>query len=193
MSQQRQVAAKLGEVAFDSGEKASAEFFAITYGALVQQMITDLPQADDVEVVNQQLDTMGRRIGSRLVEEYSARSGAPACRTFAQAADAVAIVGIKMFLNVNATVQPAEESGGGTFTLTFADNPLALFVELPEGPVRQRLWYSNVICGVIVGALSMVGFIAEATFVRDTLRGDATNEILLSFKGREKETFKVEQ
>nr|CCC92256.1 putative trafficking protein particle complex subunit 3 [Trypanosoma congolense IL3000] len=193
MSQKRHVSAKMGESAFDNAPKVSAEFFAITYGALVQQMISDLPQADDVDAVNQQLEAMGRRIGSRLVEEYSVNSGAPACRTFAQAADAVALVGLRMFLNVSATVQPVQGSGGDSFTLTFSENPLALFVELPDGPVRERLWYSNVICGVIVGSLSMVGFIAEAVFTRDTLRGDETNEILLSFKGKEKETFKIEQ
>ncbi|KAG8342752.1 putative Transport protein particle (TRAPP) component [Trypanosoma vivax] len=184
--------AKIGEDAFESGEKASAEFFAITYGALVHQMISDLPQADDIEVVNQQLEGMGRRIGSRLVEEYSARSGAPPCRTFAQAAEAVALIGLRMFLNIGATVQQ-QGGAGDNFIVTFSDNPLSLFVELPEGPIRERLWYSNVICGVIAGALAMVGFVAEASFVRDTLRGDPSNEILLSFKGKEKETFQVEQ
>ncbi|PWU89888.1 putative trafficking protein particle complex subunit 3 [Trypanosoma cruzi] len=182
-----------GEKAFESGDKVSAEFFAITYGALVQQMVADLVQEEDVEVVNQQLDAMGRRIGSRLIEEYSVRSGVPACRTFAQAADAVALVGLHMFLNVTATVEPLREVGTDAFSIKFAENPLALFVELPEGPLRERLWYSNVICGVVVGALGMVGFLAEATFARDMLRGDAINEILLCFKGREKETFQIER
>ncbi|RNF27466.1 trafficking protein particle complex subunit 3 [Trypanosoma conorhini] len=182
-----------GEKAFERGDKVSAEFFAITYGALVQQMVADLAQEEDVEAVNQQLDAMGRRIGSRLIEEYSVRSGAPACRTFAQAADGVALVGLRMFLNVTATVEPAREAGTDAFAIKFAENPLALFVELPEGPLRERLWYSNVICGVVAGALGMVGFLAEATFVRDTLRGDAVNEILLCFKGREKETFQVDR
>ncbi|EAN80716.1 trafficking protein particle complex subunit 3, putative, partial [Trypanosoma cruzi] len=59
--------------------------------------------------------------------------------------------------------------------------------------LRERLWYSNVICGVVVGALGMVGFLAEATFARDMLRGDTINEILLCFKGREKETFQIER
>ncbi|KAH9582330.1 Transport protein particle (TRAPP) component [Trypanosoma melophagium] len=184
-------AAKEGEKAFESGEKVSAEFFAITYGALVQQMIADLPQPDNVETVNQQLDAMGRRIGARLVEEYGARSGSPPCRTFAQAAESAALIGLRMFLNIKATVEPVRAAD--TFAITFAENPLALFVELPEGVVRDRLWYSNIVCGVLSGALAMVGFVADVAFVRDTLRGDPTNELLLTFKGREKETFQIER
>lgn len=42
------------------------------------------------------------------------------------------------------------------FSLTFDDNPLAEFVELPEEALEGGLWFSNVFCGVIRGALEMV-------------------------------------
>jgi hypothetical protein len=42
------------------------------------------------------------------------------------------------------------------FSLTFDDNPLAEFVELPEEALEGGLWFSNVLCGVIRGALEMV-------------------------------------
>ena len=42
------------------------------------------------------------------------------------------------------------------FSLTFDDNPLAESVELPEEALEGGLWFSNVFCGVIRGALEMV-------------------------------------
>ena len=46
---------------------------------------------------------------------------------------------------------------GSFFSLIFDENPLAEFVELPEDALQGGLWYSNVLCGVIRGALEMVG------------------------------------
>ena len=42
------------------------------------------------------------------------------------------------------------------FSLVLEENPLAEFVELPEE--CPNLYYSNILCGVIKGALEMVSF-----------------------------------
>jgi hypothetical protein len=44
------------------------------------------------------------------------------------------------------------------FTLTLDENPLMEFVELPEEAIEGGLWFSNVLCGVLRGALEMVRF-----------------------------------
>ncbi|EPY30969.1 trafficking protein particle complex subunit-like protein [Strigomonas culicis] len=184
-------AVRLGEQIFDASEKVNAEFFAISYGALVRQLVDHLPQDDDVPSVNEQLFAIGHRIGVRLIEEYSVKinslGNAPAgCRTFAQAAERVALTGLRMFLNIKADLSPVKDSAD-TFSIKFQDNPLNLFVELPEGPLREKLWYSNVLCGVISGALTLVSFQTKVDYVRDVLRGDSMNEITLRFSGAERD------
>ena len=65
-------------------------------------------------------------------------------------------IGFKIFLNItpivtNWTVDNKQ------FSLIFEDNPLADFVELPDdGRAQDELWYSNILCGIIRGALEMV-------------------------------------
>lgn len=92
--------------------------------------------------------------GVRLVDDFLAKSKAPPCASFADTADVVAKVAFKMFLGVPALVG-SWSSDRRTFSLVFTDNPLAEFTELPEK--WGGVWYSNVLCGVIKGALEMVG------------------------------------
>jgi hypothetical protein len=66
--------------------------------------------------------------------------------------------------------------------LVLEENPLADFVELPDdGRAQEELWYSNILCGVLRGALEMVHIQVEAHFVTDVLRGNETTEIRISF------------
>jgi trafficking protein particle complex subunit 3 len=86
-------------------------------------------------------------------------------------------------------------SAGSSFILTFDENPLAEFVELPDEALEGGLWFSNVLCGVIRGALEMVRYSTtstmhvcmtncgqiqmqvQATFISDVLRGHESTEI----------------
>ena len=89
-------------------------------------------------------------------------------------------VGFKSFLNIIPTVLfPAAQGPVREFVLQFDDNPLTEFVELPEDAIPPRipdqqqssestdsqakegLWYSNVLCGVVRGALEMVRLVCE--------------------------------
>ncbi|KAH9071153.1 transport protein particle complex subunit [Lactarius deliciosus] len=178
-------------------EKINAELFAMTYGALVVQLIQDY---EDYAEVNKQLEKMGYNIGTRLIEDFLARSNLGRCADFKETGEVIAKVGFKSFLNVTPTVthsqpppasprsstpasgqgQPQTAAATGSqphFTLTLDENPLAEFVELPEEAIEGGLWFSNVLCGVLRGALEMVQIRVEAQFVSDVLRGDETTEI----------------
>lgn len=95
----------LGQMAFNRVEKVNAELFALTYGAIVTQLLKDYEQ---VEEVNTQLEKMcvaielggrlttvdrGYNIGVRLIDEFLARSGVPRCqKDIKETADVIAKV-----------------------------------------------------------------------------------------------------
>jgi len=170
------MARRVGEQTFNKVDKINAELFTLTYGAIVAQLIKDY---EDIEEVNKQLEKMGYNIGVRLIDEFLARSGQGRCHSLRDTADAIAKVGFKMFLGVTATV--ANWSGDDKeFSLILEENPLTDFVELPES--ANNLFYSNILCGVIRGALEMVQMKVECKFKRCLLRGDDTSEIRVIFK-----------
>lgn len=89
-------------------------------------------------------------------------------------------VGFKSFLNItpnvthaappptasprpNSTASQPAAAAGSSFTLTFDENPLAEFVELPEDALEGGLWFSNVLCGVLRGCLEMVNAIKRSS------------------------------
>ncbi|KAK2149848.1 hypothetical protein LSH36_434g00009 [Paralvinella palmiformis] len=153
----------------------SGELFTLTYGALVSQLLKDYE--NDAEV-NKQLDKMGYNIGIRLIEDFLARSNAGRCNDFRETADAIAKVGFKMFLGIVPVVTNWSASGD-EFSLLLENNPLTDFVELPEG--HSSLNYSNILCGVLRGALEMVEMEVAVWFVQDQLKGDNLTEIRLKF------------
>ena len=164
-------AARSGEQAWAKTPKVNGEFFALTYGSMVMQLIKDY---DDVTEVNKQLEKMGYNIGVRLIDEFLAKSGTPTCQSHRETADVIAKVAFKMFLGIAAEVMNWNGERN-SFSLVFFENPLTEFVELP--PEMAGLVYSNMLCGCLRGALEMVQLKVECAFVRDTLKGDEVNEI----------------
>lgn len=74
-------------------------------------------------------------------------------------ADIFLQVGFKCFLGIVPTVTNWNAKGD-EFSLVLDQNPLTDFVELPES--HPNLLYSNVMCGVIRGAMEMVSVIKGA-------------------------------
>jgi len=145
----------------------NAEVVTLTYGTIVSQLCRDLtlpnttqaggtyPQTDYI-AVNTELDRMGYNIGLRLIEDFLAKTNSGSCANLKDTAEMISKVGFKIFLNVVPTVTNWSQDGK-SFNLVLEENPLAEWVELPDdGRAQEELWYSNILCGVIRGALEMV-------------------------------------
>lgn len=129
----------------------------------------------DVDEVNRALETMGYNMGTRMVDEFFARqppsSQAP-CPNFKYMTDVVSKQALKMFLNMVAETRNVDKDGR-VCDFIFKENPLAEYVVIP--PVCRestKLWYSNVYCGILRGALEMINITVKATFISDQLLGD---------------------
>ena len=131
-----------------------------------------------LRVVNACSTHRGYNIGVRLIEDLLARSNVGRCHDFRETADVIAKVsyqldstvlsttlfkkvclsvlaqiGFKTYLGVTPII--ANWSGAfDEFSLILDHNPLAEFVEIPDD--HKKLFYSNILCGVLRGALEMV-------------------------------------
>lgn len=70
-----------------------------------------------------------------------------------------------MFLNVIPEIANWN-SAGTEFSIVLADNPILEFVELPEALISQGLKYSQIIAGIVKGALEMLHIQVECDAVR---------------------------
>ena len=71
-------------------DKVSAELVTLTYGTNVAQLCKDYEF--NYPEVNKQLDRMGYNIGLRLIEDFLAKSNAPACSNFREVAEMISKV-----------------------------------------------------------------------------------------------------
>lgn len=83
-------------------------------------------------------------------------------------------VGFKIFLNITPTVTNWS-ADNKQFSLIFDENPLADFVELPDdGKAQDELWFSNLFCGILRGALEMVNHFSLSDMFSNSLSNGLT-------------------
>jgi hypothetical protein len=174
----------------------NAEIFAMTYGAFVrftiEQARAGCPDSSWAQSVNDTLRQMGYRMGERLVDDFFIRDAEMAaraqqvgpqgiCTSLRSVVDALARRALPMFLGMadgDIRIEEAQPDANApprtvAFDLVFVrESPLVLFVELPKQLREAGIWYSNVLCGAIEGAVRMLEHPAggvRANFVSDRL------------------------
>ena len=172
-------------------KKQNAELFTLTYGALVMQVMRDCE--DCVEEVNKRLDKMGVSIGSRLIEDFLAKTNTTQrCASFKETCEVVALVGLKMFLGLTCVVTNWSSENTECDILFEHLNPFCEFVELPDRFVQDDLKYCQLLCGVVRGALLAIGTKTECEFVSDKLKGDETFVMHMKFLGNVEDEYPFE-
>uniref|UniRef100_A0A4W3GYI1 Trafficking protein particle complex subunit n=1 Tax=Callorhinchus milii TaxID=7868 RepID=A0A4W3GYI1_CALMI len=166
------------------GERSShrsTELFILAYGTLVAQLCKDFEKDEDI---NKELDTMGYNIGVRLIDDFLARSNIERCHSFHETVQVIAKVAFKMYLGVTPSVS-FWNFIGDECSLFLETNPLVGSVEMPVK--HTSLFYSNLICGILRGALEMVCLEVDVWFAQDSLKGDKVTEIRIKFIRRHAE------
>lgn len=159
--------------------KASVELFALTYGALVGELLRDLERSD---LISAELDRMGHSMGLRGMEELLAtqQQQAPdlgavvaggASGSFPETA-AVLQTALKMFFGISTDEAHSRVDG---YSLLFVDNPFTIFVELPDD--YAGLEYCALLTGWCRGCLEVLQMDCACEMRQSVLKGDAVNEI----------------
>lgn len=137
----------------------NSDFFVLTYGAIVASLVDDLK---DPEEVNRHLDTLGFNIGCRMIDEFLAATPSIHCTQFHQTAQGICAA-LTMFLGCRDVKLSTVQTDSGSYEIKVMDNPLERYCKLPSQ--LGNLSFSQIICGAIRGALSMIGFNVKVTIV----------------------------
>jgi hypothetical protein len=178
-----------GESLYASQEKVSSELLTMTYGAMVTQLLADYK---DIHLVNAELERMGYSIGVRLIDEFLSKANIQSCRDFRETCNVIAKVAFKMFLGITADCGKWSDDGRSC-SIIFKGNPLTDFVELPVEFINTPLQYSNLLCGVIRGALHLIQMVVVCEMTHDELKGSEASEIRVTLKDMLTEQYNDEE
>jgi trafficking protein particle complex subunit 3 len=189
--------AQIGTALWQKQSKCNAEFFALTYGALVAELLRDI---EDPVAITNELDRMGHSMGVRCIEEVLAKisslsqqSSTYMYKTFPETSDLIQTA-FRMFMGLLTESKAISDT---SYTISFSDNPLAIFVELPptitepdpagvaqgQSPTTATtLEYSQLLAGMIRGMLEMLQYDVSCRLTNTTLSGSETNVILVELK-----------
>lgn len=95
---------------------------------------------NDMEEINKKLEQFGYNMGTRMIDEFLVKNDSPSCANFRQVGEKIT-KGFKDFLGVSCDVGPVRDDDARwkedpksikSFLLTFNENPLDLYVEVPK-------------------------------------------------------------
>lgn len=172
---------QLGEHVYQQNmKKINAEFFNVTYGSFVRTLIDFYDS--DADKCNQKLKAMGENIGARLIDDFYSKvtNQIPRCSNLKDLGNTIAYVGFKMYINTVPKVIFDESNRTIKFRFDGSANIFNKFVELPDDIKEGKLYYSNIVSGIIKAALAGIALNCDVEFVSDTLLDDQYTDIQIS-------------
>ena len=144
------------------------ELLTFMYGTLLVRLTKDIK---DINELNKKIELIGYDIGKRLVDDliddFQRVDQSDQNKLMEKLICQLAQHYLGIIGNYN-------QVGENEFHLKFNQNPISLYVELPES--LEGLCYSNIICGIMRGMLEITGFEVKCEFIKDKMKGDDIND-----------------
>lgn len=154
------------------------QFLSLTYGAIVAQLVNDL---ESTQKVNEVLKSFGYNVGIRLIDEFLAKSEKPPATNFKALITAFCGAGFAMFFGEAATLEDCSGEDNCFYaSISNGKNPLIEFVMLP--PELDDLDFNIFYCGLIIGAMEMIGYSCDVEVIEDPLHGADKTVLKISLK-----------
>ena len=148
------------------------ELLTFMYGTLLVRLTKDIK---DINELNKKIELIGYDIGKRLVDDliddFQRVDQSDQNKLMEELICQLAQHYLGIIGNYN-------QVGENEFHLKFNQNPISLYVELPES--LEGLCYSNIICGIMRGMLEITGFEVKCEFIKDKMKGDDINDIKIT-------------
>ena len=148
------------------------ELLTFMYGTLLVRLTKDIK---DINELNKKMELIGYDIGKRLVDDliddFQRVDQSDQNKLMEKLICQLAQHYLGIIGNYN-------QVGENEFHLKFNQNPISLYVELPES--LEGLCYSNIICGIMRGMLEITGFEVKCEFIKDKMKGDDINDIKIT-------------
>ena len=148
------------------------ELLTFMYGTLLVRLTKDIK---DINELNKKIELIGYDIGKRLVDDliddFQRVDQSDQNKLMEKLICQLAQHYLGIIGNYN-------QVGENEFHLKFNQNPISLYVELPES--LEGLCYSNIICGIMRGMLEITGFEVKCELIKDKMKGDDINDIKIT-------------
>ena len=153
-------------------KQIKVDLLTFMYGSLLVRLTKDIK---DINELNKKIELIGYDIGKRLVDDliddFQRVDQSDQNKLMEKLICQLAQHYLGIIGNYN-------QVGENEFHLKFNQNPISLYVELPES--LEGLCYSNIICGIMRGMLEITGFEVKCEFIKDKMKGDDINDIKIT-------------
>ena len=154
-------------------KQIKVELLTFMYGTLLVRLTKDIK---DINELNKKIELIGYDIGKRLVDDLIddlQKGFDPSDQN--KLMEKLICQLAQYYLGI---IGNYNQVGENEFHLKFNQNPISLYVELPE--YLEGLCYSNIICGIMRGMLEITGFEVKCELIKDKMKGDDINDIKIS-------------